>query len=89
MRIYHEVDASGSRRSKPKSADRFALREGQRADRPGRLWQAGARHAACRPVRWCERAFNVAHWTEFPEGGHFPAMEVPELLLDELRAFFA
>lgn len=30
----------------------------------------------------------VRHWSEFTQGGHFPAMEVPELLTDDLRAFF-
>jgi epoxide hydrolase len=31
---------------------------------------------------------RIAHWSEFPRGGHFPAMEVPELLVGDLRAFF-
>ncbi|MGH2382596.1 MAG: epoxide hydrolase family protein [Candidatus Limnocylindria bacterium] len=31
----------------------------------------------------------TAHWSEFERGGHFPAMEQPELLLGDLRAFFA
>ena len=30
----------------------------------------------------------IGHWSEFAEGGHFPAMEVPELLADDIRAFF-
>jgi pimeloyl-ACP methyl ester carboxylesterase len=30
-----------------------------------------------------------SHWSEFSEGGHFPAMEVPELLVADLRRFFA
>jgi pimeloyl-ACP methyl ester carboxylesterase len=30
----------------------------------------------------------IAHWSEFERGGHFPAMEVPELLVGDLRAFF-
>ncbi|MFE3461736.1 epoxide hydrolase family protein [Nocardiopsis aegyptia] len=30
----------------------------------------------------------VGHWSEFAEGGHFPAMEEPELLADDIRAFF-
>ncbi|MFL1381156.1 epoxide hydrolase family protein [Nocardiopsis protaetiae] len=30
----------------------------------------------------------IGHWSEFTEGGHFPAMEVPELLADDIRAFF-
>jgi epoxide hydrolase len=31
---------------------------------------------------------KIAHWTEFDRGGHFPAMEVPELLAQDLRDFF-
>ena len=30
----------------------------------------------------------IGHWSEFTEGGHFPAMEVPKLLADDIRAFF-
>lgn len=29
-----------------------------------------------------------ARWTEYDRGGHFPAMEVPDLLVEDLRAFF-
>ncbi|MFI6476834.1 epoxide hydrolase family protein [Nonomuraea sp. NPDC050663] len=28
------------------------------------------------------------HWSEFDRGGHFPAMEAPDLLAEDLRAFF-
>ena len=38
--------------------------------------------------RWMEERFNVQRWTEMPRGGHFPALEVPDLLLDDVRAFF-
>jgi pimeloyl-ACP methyl ester carboxylesterase len=31
---------------------------------------------------------QLTHWSEFPSGGHFPAMEVPELLVEDLRMFF-
>jgi epoxide hydrolase len=31
---------------------------------------------------------RIAHWTEFARGGHFPAMEVPELLIGDVRTFF-
>ncbi len=31
---------------------------------------------------------RIEHWTEFERGGHFPAMEVPDLLVDDLRKFF-
>jgi hypothetical protein len=30
----------------------------------------------------------IAHWSEYDRGGHFPAMEVPDLLVADLRAFF-
>jgi epoxide hydrolase len=31
---------------------------------------------------------RIGHWSEFDRGGHFPAMEVPDLLVGDLRAFF-
>lgn len=31
---------------------------------------------------------HVAHWSEFDRGGHFPAMEEPDLLTGDIRAFF-
>ena len=31
---------------------------------------------------------TIEHWTEFDRGGHFPAMEVPDLLVGDLRKFF-
>lgn len=34
-----------------------------------------------------ERFLRVARWTEMPRGGHFAALEVPELLAQEVRAF--
>lgn len=40
------------------------------------------------PRSWVERGYNVARWTTMPKGGHFAAMEQPELLARELRAFF-
>jgi epoxide hydrolase len=39
------------------------------------------------PRIWAERAFPLVHWTDMPRGGHFPALEVPELLVEDLRAF--
>ena len=40
------------------------------------------------PRRWVERQYNLVHWTEYPRGGHFAALEVPELLVPEIRAAF-
>ena len=31
---------------------------------------------------------KLAHWSEFDRGGHFAAMETPDLLVDDVRAFF-
>ena len=40
------------------------------------------------PMEWAERSFNVQRWTEMPRGGHFNAMEEPELLAKDIRASF-
>ena len=32
---------------------------------------------------------NIEHWSEFDRGGHYAALEVPELLVGDLRTFFA
>jgi pimeloyl-ACP methyl ester carboxylesterase len=40
------------------------------------------------PRKWAERVFDVRRWTRFASGGHFAAMEEPEALVDDLRAFF-
>jgi microsomal epoxide hydrolase len=39
------------------------------------------------PRSFAERAYNVVRWTEMPRGGHFAAMEEPELFADEVRAW--
>jgi microsomal epoxide hydrolase len=39
------------------------------------------------PKEWATRNLNITHWTEIPRGGHFTAMEEPELLADDIRAF--
>jgi pimeloyl-ACP methyl ester carboxylesterase len=35
-----------------------------------------------------ERGNNIVRWTEFDRGGHFAAMEEPDLLIGDIRAFF-
>jgi len=40
------------------------------------------------PRRWLEPRFNITRWTTMPRGGHFAAMEQPQLLVDDMRAFF-
>ena len=39
------------------------------------------------PRPYVEKAFDVVHWTDMPRGGHFAAMEAPDLLLGDIRAF--
>jgi pimeloyl-ACP methyl ester carboxylesterase len=42
-----------------------------------------------RPIRrFAEMSNNIVHWTEFDRGGHFAAMEEPDLLVGDVRAFF-
>jgi pimeloyl-ACP methyl ester carboxylesterase len=53
---------------------------------PARAEAAAKASAAQRAV--AEAAFDVRHWFEAPSGAHFPALETPDLLVDELRAFF-
>jgi pimeloyl-ACP methyl ester carboxylesterase len=35
-----------------------------------------------------ERDHNLVHWSELDRGGHFAAMEAPDLLVGDVRAFF-
>lgn len=46
-------------------------------------------HEIFRPPRaWVEAAFDLRSWTPMPRGGHFAALEQPELLVADVRAFF-
>jgi microsomal epoxide hydrolase len=38
--------------------------------------------------RWVEPDYRLTRWTEFDRGGHFAALEEPDLLVDDVRAFF-
>ena len=40
------------------------------------------------PRDWAESRYAIERWTEMPRGGHFAALEAPELLVDDVRAFF-
>ncbi len=45
-------------------------------------------HEIYRPPRaWVEAAFDLRRWTHLPRGGHFAALEQPQLLVDDVRAF--
>jgi pimeloyl-ACP methyl ester carboxylesterase len=42
------------------------------------------------PRAWVERNMGgkLFHWTEMPRGGHFAALEQPDLLVQDVQAFF-
>ena len=40
------------------------------------------------PREWDERQYDVQRWTVLPRGGHFGEWEVPDLLAEDIRAFF-
>jgi microsomal epoxide hydrolase len=40
------------------------------------------------PLAWCNGVYNVQQFTRMPSGGHFAAMEEPELLVEDIRSFF-
>ncbi|MEU0409256.1 epoxide hydrolase family protein [Streptomyces griseorubiginosus] len=77
-RIYYErAHATGDRAARPTepSTAPTAL-----ALFPAEI-QVPLRHKA-------ERTENIVRWTELGRGGHFAAMEEPDLLVDDVRAFF-
>ncbi|MGH2926142.1 MAG: epoxide hydrolase family protein [Solirubrobacterales bacterium] len=67
--------------------DRWRFNEDERigvpaaaADFPGEIVRP--------PREWAERIFSdLRRWTEMPRGGHFAALEEPELLADDLIGF--
>ena len=41
------------------------------------------------PRSWVEAAYELVRWTDIPKGGHFAAMEVPDLFVPEVRESLA
>ena len=40
------------------------------------------------PKSWAEASYDLRHWTVMSEGGHFAALQKPQLYLNDLREFF-
>jgi hypothetical protein len=38
--------------------------------------------------RVADREHNVVHWTEHQRGGHFAALEAPDILINDIRTFY-
>jgi len=65
----------------------WPIADGQRIEVP--TGYASFPKEIVRPPRaWAERMYDIRRWTVMPAGGHFAAMEEPEALATELRAFF-
>jgi hypothetical protein len=60
--------------------------DGEAADGPPFGVAVFAADTAVRSVM--DPAHRFAHWTNHDVGGHFPAMEVPDVLVDDIRTFF-
>lgn len=64
------------------------LAEGERCETPvGFANFPGDKMYSPPPRSWVERAHNLTHWADMPRGGHFAAMEEPELFADAVRAW--
>jgi pimeloyl-ACP methyl ester carboxylesterase len=65
-----------------------ALPEGAKVETPTGFAAFPADIAPAPPREWIERAFNLRRHTMMPSGGHFAALEEPDLLVEDIRAFF-
>lgn len=66
---------------------RVISQEGKRVEVPTGCAVFPAEMLNWPPRSYVERIYNVKHWTEMSRGGHFAAMEEPELLLKDIRIF--
>ena len=66
---------------------RLLSTEGKRVEVPVAAAVFPAEMLAWPPRSYVERIYNIQHWTEFARGGHFAAMEQPEALVHDIRAF--
>lgn len=41
------------------------------------------------PRSFIERGYNIKQWSDFPSGGHFPAIEKPDQLAEDIIKFFS
>ena len=41
------------------------------------------------PRSYVEKGYTIQRWTEMPKGGHFAALEQPDLLSSDIRQFFS
>jgi microsomal epoxide hydrolase len=61
--------------------------DGQRVEVPTAAALFPAELLSWPPRSYAERVYNITRWTEMPRGGHFAAMEQPDLLIADIRKF--
>ena len=69
------------------SKDPLNLSEGQHVEVPAGYAQF-PKEIGDPPRELVERTLRIARWTTMPRGGHFAALEEPQLLAEDLRSFF-
>lgn len=67
----------------------FAMPEGAYVEVPTGIAVFPRDLLAFPPRSMVARGYNVVHWTDMPEGGHFASLETPELFLADVRKFVA
>ena len=70
-----------------KEGGRVLSPEGRRVEVPTGCALFPAEFLTWPPRSYVERVYNVTRWTELPKGGHFAAMEQPDLFIEDVRAF--
>jgi epoxide hydrolase len=76
MRIYREYQLSEGDEAPPKMKTPVA-------------YAVFPKEAVAAPERWIDGTYNVVQRTEMLRGGHFAALEQPELMVQDIRLFFA
>jgi len=66
---------------------RFLPKDFHRIETPTAAALFPAEMLAWPPRSYAERMYNIKRWTKMPKGGHFAALEQPELLINDIRAF--
>ena len=62
------------------------FKEGERCETPTAFANFPGEPLYTAPPRsWADRAYNIERWSEMPRGGHFAAMEEPDLYVSEVR----
>jgi microsomal epoxide hydrolase len=64
------------------------FQEGERCETPTAFANFPGEPLYTAPPRsWAERAYNISRWSEMPRGGHFAAMEEPDLFVGDVRVW--